>query len=86
MPVTGRHSKVHRFRITLSQRAEVDYWTRVLDTTEEAMRQAIEVVGDHALRVREYLDAKRAPAVRREEESDSCGTTGGDAAQEPECR
>ena len=60
MPVAGRHSKVHRFRICLSQREEVDYWTRALHTDEAAMREAIEAVGDNALRVREYLEARAA--------------------------
>jgi ABC-type Na+ transport system ATPase subunit NatA len=62
MPVAGRHSKVHRFRISLTQREEIAYWVRVLDTTEEQMRRAIEAVGDQALRVREYLDKQRAMA------------------------
>jgi hypothetical protein len=60
MSIAGRHSKVHRFRILLTQRAEIDYWMRVLDTSETAMRQAIDAVGDNALRVREYLDARLA--------------------------
>lgn len=56
MPVAGRHSKVHKFRIVLDQPAEVAYWARTLNTTEAEMRDAIAAVGDHALRVREYLD------------------------------
>ena len=58
MPVAGRHSKVHKFRIVLDQPAEVAYWARTLNTTEAEMRDAIAVVGDHALRVREYLDQR----------------------------
>lgn len=61
MPVAGRHSKVHKFRIVLDQPAEVAYWVRTLDTTEEQMRDAIAAVGDHALRVREFLDQRRTP-------------------------
>ena len=59
MPVAGRHSKVHKFRIVLDQPAEVAYWVRTLGTTEPAMRDAIAAVGDHALRVREFLDSQR---------------------------
>jgi len=59
MPIPGRHSKVHRFRITLSQPEEVAYWGRILDTTEEVLREAMAAVGDNALNVREYLDRRR---------------------------
>lgn len=58
MPVAGRHSKVHKFRITLSQPDEVAYWMRTLGATESDMREAIAAVGDHALRVREYLEER----------------------------
>ena len=61
MPVAGRHSKVHKFRITLSQPDEVEYWTSTLNTNEAAMREAIAAVGDHALRVREYLEQPPKP-------------------------
>ena len=63
MPVAGRHSKVHKFKITLSQPEEIAYWVRTLETNEADMREAIAAVGDHALRVREYLDAKRKASV-----------------------
>ena len=64
MPVAGRHSKVHKFRIVLDQPSEVAYWARTLDTTEADMRDAIAAVGDHALRVREYLDRRDAGTAR----------------------
>ena len=64
MPVAGRHSKVHKFRIVLDQPSEVAYWMRTLEATEAEMREAIAVVGDHAMRVREYLDKREAEALR----------------------
>jgi len=64
MPIPGRHSKVHRFRIALSQPDEVAYWSRILDATEEMMREAVAAVGDNALNVREYLDRRRLALAR----------------------
>ena len=62
MPIAGRHSKIHRFRITLNQPEEVAYWGRILDVTEDVLRQAMAAVGDNALNVREYLDRQRVAA------------------------
>ena len=58
MPVAGRHSKVHKFRIVMDQPAEVAYWSRTLKASEADLRIAVAAVGDNALRVREFLDAR----------------------------
>lgn len=58
MPVAGRHSKVHKFRIVMDQPAEVAYWSRTLKATEADLRKAVAAVGDNALRVREFLDSR----------------------------
>lgn len=41
--------------INLSQKHEIDYWTRALSTTETKLRAAVAEVGNNVEDVKEYL-------------------------------
>jgi hypothetical protein len=42
-------------RISLSERWEVDYWTRALGVTKEQLEEAVKAVGNSAAAVRRRL-------------------------------
>jgi hypothetical protein len=44
-----------RSRISLSEKWEVQYWTRELNVTEEQLQQAVKQAGNSAAAVRQHL-------------------------------
>jgi hypothetical protein len=44
-----------RSRISLSEKWEVQYWTKELNVTEEQLQQAVEQAGNSADAVRQHL-------------------------------
>jgi hypothetical protein len=42
-------------RISVSERYEVDYWTKALGVTEDELKRAVAAAGSSVERVREYL-------------------------------
>jgi hypothetical protein len=44
-----------RSRISVSERYEVDYWTKELGVTEDALKEAVASAGNNVEKVREYL-------------------------------
>lgn len=44
-----------RSRISLSEKWEVQYWTKELNVTEEQLQQAVEQAGDSVNAVRQHL-------------------------------
>ncbi|MBR4323022.1 DUF3606 domain-containing protein [Treponema sp.] len=42
-------------KINLSQQWEIDYWTKILHTTEAKLRIAVSKVGSYVSDVKEYL-------------------------------
>lgn len=52
---TTQRGAQDRSRISLSERYEVEYWTRTMNVSEARLREAVAAVGSSASAVREYL-------------------------------
>ena len=52
-----------RLRINMHQGWEVDYWTRKLGVSREELAKAIEITGDRAHDVADYLSNEGRPAT-----------------------
>jgi hypothetical protein len=52
-----------RLRINMHQGWEVDYWTRKLGVSREELAKAIEIAGDRAHDVADYLADEGRPAT-----------------------
>lgn len=52
---TSIRSQIDRTRINTSQDHEVRYWSKELGVTPEELKAAVQTVGNHADKVREYV-------------------------------
>jgi hypothetical protein len=52
-----------RLRIDLRAGWELDYWTRKLGVSREELAKAVEIVGDRAQEVADYIAQQGAPAT-----------------------
>ena len=56
---TRHRGEPDRSLVSLSQRHEIDYWTRKFGCTEQQLRRAVQAVGSSAARVEDWLRKNR---------------------------